>query len=250
MVESLLITSPSALADITTKLPTSDLSASSLPPATLVLLQPLANPNTLAECRSSSNHIHLNLQPLSLAWRQAMIKTQPFADIIFDLRLPKQDGDDDFYAEGERRKEAQEVEYIQTAHGTQAVVHAQPLPTVQQVPGELKRICWDTDAVRLGEGGFVIKTKDVLSLVITIATGVRMRAEGGVRFRVVWEERESVSVPAVRLLEKQLRGLEKEYKKTTRTTVEGGEDSCERRMEGNAGFGVEISVPEAEHSLE
>src|SRR5882757_4222986 len=54
MVESLRITEPRLLTDITAKLATLNLSAPEPPPTTLVLLQPLANAATLAACLPAS----------------------------------------------------------------------------------------------------------------------------------------------------------------------------------------------------
>ncbi len=64
-------------------------------------------------------------------------------------------------------------------------------------------------------------TRDMMTLVITIATGTRMRADGEVKFGLVFDEGEGVAETAMKLLKKQLGELEKEYKKTT--TVQDGE---------------------------
>ncbi|GAQ07580.1 hypothetical protein ALT_4901 [Aspergillus lentulus] len=71
--------------------------------ARLVLLQPLANAKMLQACRNpqsrrilknnclftSSNEL-LDIQPLSRAWRQAIMNVPPFSHLIFDITLPKE----------------------------------------------------------------------------------------------------------------------------------------------------------------
>ncbi|GFF82219.1 hypothetical protein IFM47457_05730 [Aspergillus lentulus] len=71
--------------------------------ARLVLLQPLANAKMLQACRNpqsrrilkndclftSSNEL-LDIQPLSRAWRQAIMNVPPFSHLIFDLILPQE----------------------------------------------------------------------------------------------------------------------------------------------------------------
>jgi hypothetical protein len=62
-----------------------------------------------------------------------------------------------------------------------------------------------------------------MTLIVTIATGIRMRADGEVRFGLVFDGREGVTGRAMKLLKKQLGALEKEYKKGGKGTVEEGE---------------------------
>ena len=69
--------------------------------------------------------------------------------------------------------------------------------------------------------------RDVTTMVITIATGMRMRADGVLNFEVVNDQSEGVTPKAMNLLQKQLRELEKEYKKTS--------DSKTARREGDRG---------------
>ncbi|GIJ85109.1 hypothetical protein Asppvi_003965 [Aspergillus pseudoviridinutans] len=71
--------------------------------ARLVLLQPLANAKMLQACRNpqsrrifknnclfTSGNELLDIQPLSRAWRQALMNVPPFSHLIFDLTLPKE----------------------------------------------------------------------------------------------------------------------------------------------------------------
>ncbi len=161
------------------------------PPPILVLLQPLAHPDTLAACRSPSKNTkyqYLNIQPLSLKWRQALTNTAPITHLIFDLTLPH------------------------------------PLPPSSSAGGfEFQKIYWDTGIP--SEGGLVVLVRDVMTIVNTIATGMRMRADGVLKFEVVYDQSEGLTPNAVKLLQKQLRELEKEYNKTSgsNTTRREGE---------------------------
>ncbi|PYH80489.1 hypothetical protein BO82DRAFT_355455 [Aspergillus uvarum CBS 121591] len=69
--------------------------------ATIALLQPFWNTNILESCRQSrattntgfrdARYEYLNLDPLSKAWRQQMMKLPLFARLVFDLTLPPRD---------------------------------------------------------------------------------------------------------------------------------------------------------------
>jgi hypothetical protein len=118
MVEAQRIPEPSLLSSITVGLSNLSIdtfkpphSRSQKSPTTLVLLQPLANADILASCRDPAsrlvrkpngsvcgtlNYEYLNIQPLSLAWRQAVIKAPPISQLTFDLSLPKHEGDKAF----------------------------------------------------------------------------------------------------------------------------------------------------------
>ena len=115
-------------------------------------------------------HQYVNLQRLSRQWRQAITEAPPIAHLIFDLSLPRPEGEEDF-----------------------------------------EKVYWDTRVPE--EGGSAVKTRDVMTLVITIATEMRMRVEGNVKFEVSYEDSEGVSGKAIKLLGKQLAELEKEYRK-------------------------------------
>ena len=147
----------------------------------LVLLQPLANADTLEVCREpdsrlvhkpngsvcgTSNHEYLDIRPLSKAWRQALTKVPPISQLTFDLALPKED---------------------------------------EKSKGSFQNVYWDTampQEVSLG-----VHARDVMTLVITIATEIRMRADGDVRFEVAYDDTEGVSLKAMTLLKKQLFAL-------------------------------------------
>ncbi|PMD64645.1 uncharacterized protein K444DRAFT_491862, partial [Hyaloscypha bicolor E] len=184
MVESLRITEPRLLTDITAKLATLNLSAPEPPPTTLVLLQPLANAATLAAClptsRSTStpNLQYLDIQPLSLAWRQAVIKAPPMRDLVFDLPLPLP---------------------------SSTPTSSPETTSTSGVQGGLQKLYWVTAVPR--EGGLAVPTRDVMTLIVTIATGIRMRVGGDVRFGLVFDGREGVTGRAMKLLKKQLGAL-------------------------------------------
>jgi hypothetical protein len=217
MVESLRITEPSLLTDIAIKLSHLDLKDSlTSPPTTLVLLQPLANPATLAAClphsptTSASNPQYVNLRPLSLAWRQAVIKTPPMPDLVFDLRLP--------FPVTLSPSSPPEITIVNGVRCVQAQPYIAPVAFQKDEP---PKIYWDIKVPR--EGGLVLSTKDVMMMIITIATGVRMRVDGEVRFRLVFSESEGISELAMTLLRKQLAALEKDYKNGGKGAAEGGE---------------------------
>lgn len=62
------------------------------------------------------------------------------------------------------------------------------------------------------EWGVAIRTQDVLTLSVTIATAMRMWAGRDLRFEVTFDETEGVSLWAMTLLRKQLLALGAEYK--------------------------------------
>jgi hypothetical protein len=237
MVESLRITEPRLLTDITAKLATLNLSAPEPPPTTLVLLQPLANAATLAAClpnsRSTStpNLQYLDIQPLSLAWRQAVIKAPPMRDLVFDLRLPLLTGTSASSASttsGDEIRGVPRVPRVQRVQEVQALPLPSSTPTsspettsASGVQGGFQKLYWVTAVPR--EGGLAVPTRDVMKLIVTIATGIRMRVGGDVRFGLVFDGREGVTGRAMKLLKKQLGALEKEYKKGGQGTVEEGE---------------------------
>ncbi|KAH8786242.1 hypothetical protein BGZ57DRAFT_818281 [Hyaloscypha finlandica] len=202
MVESLRITEPRLLTDIAAKLETLNLSAPEPPPTTLVLLQPLANAATLAAClpasrsTSTSNLQYLDIQPLSLAWRQAVIKAPPMQDLV-----------------------VQEMQALPLLFSTPA--SSSKSTSASGGHGGFQKLYWDTAVPR--EGGLAVRTRDVITLIVTIATGIRMRVDGEVRFGLVFDGREGVTGHAMKLLKKQLGVLEKDYKKGGKGTVENGE---------------------------
>jgi hypothetical protein len=122
-------------------------SASQVQHARLVLLQPLANADTLETCRNPnsrfirntegaivrpSNFEYLNIQRLNAAWRQAVKNATPFPQVTFDLTLPKEESGSAF-----------------------------------------QKVYWDISIPQ--EGGFAVRTQDVMTMVITLATGIKMR---------------------------------------------------------------------------
>jgi hypothetical protein len=59
-----------------------------------------------------------------------------------------------------------------------------------------------------------VLARDVMTTVVTISTETRMRADGVLKFEVVYDQREGVTPKAIKMLEKQLGDL-KDYKKTS-----------------------------------
>ena len=182
------ITDPSLLSEIpsvgTSKLP--DL-ASPTYKATLVLLQPLADANTLATCRKTdsrlhqelnravrgtSNPEHLDIRALSKAWRQAVAKVEPISDLTFDLTLPKGD----------------------------------------ESTGTFQKVYWEVATPN--RWCLAVLTRDVMNIVITIATEMRMRVGGELRLGLIYDETERGTNKKMKILEKQLLALA-EYKAST-----------------------------------
>ena len=191
MVEVERIADPSLLQDSNIIIGLSNLSNETSKPSSesisqaqqvnLVLLQPLANPDMLEACRSPgsrlvhkpsgfvrgpSKHEYLNIQPLSMAWRQALMKVSPISYLTFDLALPKED---------------------------------------EKSKGKFQKLYWDTAMPE--EASLGIHTRDIVNLIITIATATRMRAGGDIRFDIVYDETETVSLRAMTGLKKQLLAL-------------------------------------------
>lgn len=58
---------------------------------TLALFQPLTHPEVLTQARTLHSRLgtgYLNLNSLSLSWRQALMRIPPLQHIIFDLTIP------------------------------------------------------------------------------------------------------------------------------------------------------------------
>ncbi|KAK1976338.1 hypothetical protein LZ30DRAFT_310468 [Colletotrichum cereale] len=156
----------------------------------LVLLQPLATPAILAACRNplsaftsltvdsgdgnittAPGNEYLDITVLDKAWRKAIGKALPVSFITFDLSLSKPDP---------RNK----------PDGRDA----------------FQNIYWDVSPP-YGSTGPCILTRDVMRLVITIATTTRMRTPGNLDFDVVCEEKSRGSSGAITLLKRQLRAI-------------------------------------------
>lgn len=157
----------------------------------LDLLQPLATPTMLAACRNPASrvvpfpdgrtsdavgHEYLDISALSRAWRAALVQVPPVSRLTFNLSLPKPDNGGKGEGEGE------------DGNGFQ-------------------KIYWDTATPARGQH-LAVLARDVMQMVNTIATTMRMRGQGDVRFEVVYDEDEDedegVSVKAMELLKKQL----------------------------------------------
>lgn len=80
------------------------------------------------------------------------------------------------------------------------------LPKAEETSKDsFQRVYWDVAIP--GEGGLGVLQHDVNSLIITIATVMRMRTEGDVLFEVIWDQADKKALRKISLLEKQLRAL-------------------------------------------
>jgi len=71
---------------------------------------------------------------------------------------------------------------------------------------QFQKVYWDT-AMPNQEVSLGVHARDIMTLVITIATETRMRVDGNIRFEVTYDELEGVSLKAMTLLKKQLLAL-------------------------------------------
>jgi len=178
MDEPRRITEPDLLGDITNRVSNLATSTYTQPPKiALVLLQPLGNPSKVAA----------SLPPRSFS--------PHYHQYVNLQRLSRQ--------------------WRQAVAEAPPISHlifdlSLPRPDCEE---DFEKVYWDTGVPE--EGGIAVKTRDVMTLVITIATETRMRVEGKVKFEVKYEASEGVSGRAMKLLGKQLGELEKEYQKDT-----------------------------------
>ncbi|KAH8802620.1 hypothetical protein F5884DRAFT_802451 [Xylogone sp. PMI_703] len=200
MVEGQRITDPSQLSDIATRLSSLSIgpSSSSTQKITLVLLQPLADPDMLAACGGSDIHSDqlpddprhsapekfLDIRPLSKAWRQAVMKVPPITDLEFDFTLP------------------------QIGEGT----------------GTSQKLYWEVTLPRTG--GLAVTLKEVIHIATTIATEMRMRTSGELRFGVTYDLSDRPSLRGMALLEKALLSLA-EFKRPVKDEERNEQDSAE-----------------------
>ncbi|CAL5868548.1 uncharacterized protein PFLUO_LOCUS2775 [Penicillium psychrofluorescens] len=175
--------------------------------ARLHLLQPLATPAMLAACRNQGSHVllslsgpsnepvghdYLDISALSKAWRQALSKVPPISRLTFNLSLPKPDSGE---GEGER-----EVAF--------------------------EKVYWETTAPESGKH-LAVLARDVMTMVITMATATRMRVQGDVRFEVLYDEVEGASPRGMKLLKKQLLAISGARGRTAALENSGGVDDFE-----------------------
>ncbi|KAH8892985.1 hypothetical protein GQ53DRAFT_122025 [Thozetella sp. PMI_491] len=176
-----------ALSNLTIESPgPSSLPQSEVRQVNIALLQPLATPSMLQACRSpslptaqSASGSRLDISALSKAWRQALSKVAPLPWIKFDLALPRSYIDDQ--RDNRTGSESKGGESSQS-------------------------IYWDSDTRQRGQDQ-LIPTRDVMVMIATIATAMRMRASGEVRFEVVYDEAEGVSPRAMKQLKSQLQAI-------------------------------------------
>lgn len=188
MAEPIIITDPNGLSDLSFQLSTLALNEPGSGPQPqlhikLVLLQPLANPEMLSNCRTSTEWVmrtewgferghhkdeFLNIQPLSAAWRQAMKTTTSITKVTFDLSLPRPDGSSD----------------------------------------EFQEVFWDTKLSKLS--CLALTTQHVMTMVVTLATAMKMRTTGDLSFDLTYCE--SKTTRGMLVLERQLQNLS-DYKR-------------------------------------
>lgn len=196
MAEAERITDPSLLQEssIVTKLSSLTINASKQPPESalqpppqvkLVLLQPLANAEMLESCHDSSLNQGLK--------SDGSVYT-----------MPKYEGLDIRPLSKAWRGALMKVPPI-----THLTFDLSLPKEVENTKGSFRKVHWDTDMPR--DGGVAVNAQRVMTLVITIATEIRMRAAGDVRFEVTYGENDGASLKAMTLLKKQLLALT-EYK--------------------------------------
>lgn len=206
MTESQRITEPSSLSDITIglyslniEIPEPSHSESRIQHVKLVLLQPLANADMLAVCRNPGSRF-----------------------------LRNQDG----VIVGPSNHEWLNILPLSKAW-RQAVTKAAPIPQVtfdltlpkrDENTSTFQPVYWETSMPE--EGGLGLVTRDVMTLVITLATGMRMRANGDLRFELIYNKSDGVRTKAMESLKKQLLALA-QYKAPVKDGQRGDQDSVE-----------------------
>jgi hypothetical protein len=155
--------------------------ASPKPRARLALLQPLAKPGMLEACRNPASQRIYNSDRTSYSHgNHEYLNIQPLCKAW--------------------RKALMEVPPI--PHLTFDLA----LPKAEETSKDsFQRVYWDVAIP--GEGGLGVLQHDVNSLIITIATVMRMRTEGDVLFEVIWDQADKKALRKISLLEKQLRAL-------------------------------------------
>ncbi|EEA21204.1 conserved hypothetical protein [Talaromyces marneffei ATCC 18224] len=156
-------------------------SASQLHQVKLVLLQPLANADMLKDCRDPNSRIVCRPNDSRcLTSNREYLNLQPLSK-----------------------------------SWRQELIKITPIPELifdLTLPNEGKennhtftKVYWDTAMPQ--EDSIGIHTRDVMTLVITIATEIRMRTNGDVSFEVIYDDTEGVSLKGMSLLKKQLLAL-------------------------------------------
>lgn len=223
MVEESSTVEPNDLSEIVTKLSnltleTQAVAGESSKYITLTLLQPLADTDMIAACRNPdsrvvrngdgaivgpSDHEHLNIEPLSRAWRKVLRTAAVPTKVTFDLTLPTLEtgpssgqktvsaGKDD--SPGPPRAEGDSKTSLSKA----------------EMGSPTNEVYWDTDMPL--KGGLAVVSQDVMTLTIALATQMRMRSEAEIRFVLIVPDNARVRPPSrvVELLRKQLAALEK-----------------------------------------
>lgn len=180
----------------------------------LVILQPLAGEKFLSACRDPSSRIlrkddgtvcgrqtteFLNLQPLLKAWQVALTKATlaaPITNVVFDLRLPESSEET---ASNRRVIMDGVVPVLETGAprgpGADAYVEvsieAEPLDESDLNVEEKESdngfwpVSWEVAMPR--RGGIGIITQHVMTLVVTLATAMRMRTHGQLTFGIAYD---------------------------------------------------------------
>ena len=79
------------------------------------------------------------------------------------------------------------------------------LPNGTESTETVQKVYWDTSIP--DQGGLAVFTQDVMTLVNTLATEMRMRAGGDLQFQIIYLESEGVGERPMKLLRKQLAAL-------------------------------------------
>ncbi|KAH6637255.1 hypothetical protein F5144DRAFT_570051 [Chaetomium tenue] len=184
-----------------------------MPPLRLALLQPLADPATLAACYDpparTTHHCGswdqaLDISPLAKAWRQALAKAPPASHITFDLRLP-----------------GVVLRLPKRVGGGQA-------PT--------RMVHWKPNAHGI-ERALGIPPHTVTQLVVTIATAARMRVPADLLFKVSYTGEQGIPAENMKMLRTLLEGFATAKGTVSTHTVDVGEANEDARSVGKARAG-------------
>ncbi|RFU31595.1 hypothetical protein B7463_g4714, partial [Scytalidium lignicola] len=201
MAEAQRITDPSLLS-ITTGLSNLNIGTSKLPDSgsatqklTLVLLQPLANADMLAACCGTDSRLGPNPDSSNHQILRKNLNIRPLSKAW--------------------RQAVMKVPPISD------LTFNLTLPKGDKNTSLSQRLYWEIATPQ--EGGLIIETKQVMYIATTIATEMRMRSQGDVRFEVIYDKADGTSLRAMSLLKKQLLALA-EFKGLTKR----GEEQSER----------------------
>jgi hypothetical protein len=179
MAEAQRITDPGLLSDTTVGLSGHNVEVPRR--VTLVLLQPLAKPEVLAACRHpKSSLIHNTDDAVFGAWDYEYLDIRPLSVLW--------------------RQAVREAAPISD------VTFDLSMPKGDKGTKLAEKVYWD---ISMPQGGIGVISREVMSMVITLATGIRMRVGGDLRFGIIYDERDGMPSPKIARLESQLLALAK-----------------------------------------